>query len=235
MSEMSLSHHSWRSSSGAAVDRRFGAGTDVLSVWPNRLGLRPGGARRSRRDGRQSILNRDQQPLIAAQACGFRVQMGATSGRTGLVGAPSPARAGWRPRLSRVSGVSTRLPSSPHPVGVAGLASLPSPLVPWAAVPDLEARLFPTKPFRSGATRPAVVPFPPTATHKGSRSPGVGHELHPCGLCPASADQEADPCPARALFPGQLSDGHAARGGTGPPPVAWAPGSDGLVQNRRAH
>jgi hypothetical protein len=26
----------------------------------------------------------------------------------------------------------------------------------------------------------------------------------------------------------------AARGGTGPPPVAWAPGSDGLVQNRRA-
>jgi hypothetical protein len=45
------------------------------------------------------------------------------------------------------------------------LAELPNYVVALRAVPDLEARQFPTILFLSGATRPAVVPFPPLRPH----------------------------------------------------------------------
>jgi hypothetical protein len=62
-------------------------------------------------------------------------------------------------------------------VSVAGLGSLPSSVVARAAVPGLGARLFGTRPFRSGATRLAVVPSSLAATQTFKIS-GIGNELH---------------------------------------------------------
>jgi hypothetical protein len=74
------------------------------------------------------------------------------SGRTA-----SPARPGL--------GCGDSACSSPHPVGVAGLGSLPSSVVPLRAVPGWGARRFPTGTFPPGATQLAVVPLPPSVTH----------------------------------------------------------------------
>jgi hypothetical protein len=57
----------------------------------------------------------------------------------------------------------------PSPADVAGLASLPNPVVARAAVPDALARQFSTRPSLPGATQPAVVPFRPRKVTTNSR------------------------------------------------------------------
>jgi hypothetical protein len=88
---------------------------------------------------------------------------------------PEPNRFRWRavPGSGRTASRTRRAVSFVNParvvlarVEMAGLGSRPNSVATRAAVPDLEARPFGTRPSRPGATQPAVVPFPPpTATH----------------------------------------------------------------------
>jgi hypothetical protein len=173
-SEMSLSHHSWRSPHDtAADDRRFGAETDRTRRISRRINDHaPVAAHRQLSTRSRSTPRLFDLPGTATTSISTvwmkfgvpRNAIGGTLGRTALVGAPSPARAGRRrpfdPGLARVDAARV-VPAS---CGVAGLAELPDSVVALRAVPDLQARRFPTRPFRSGATRLAVVPFPSTAT-----------------------------------------------------------------------
>jgi hypothetical protein len=112
--------------------------TSISSVWIT--------FRRSRTDSARSAERGRNQNR-------FRWRAVPGSGRT----ASRTSRAFWCVDPVRVV---------PARVEVAGLGSLPNYVVARAAVPGLEARLLWSRPFLPGATRPAVVPFPPpTATH----------------------------------------------------------------------
>jgi hypothetical protein len=93
----------------------------------------------------------------------------ARSAERGLVGTGSLAR---RPRLgpNRVAHEPSNLVCQPRShrsrtCGDGRVGITTEFVVAWAAVPDLEARPFGTRPFLPGATHPAVVPFPPPDCH----------------------------------------------------------------------
>jgi hypothetical protein len=60
-------------------------------------------------------------------------------------------------------------------------------------------------------TQLAVVPFPPARQRTFSRSVRMGHELHPCGLCPDSADHGDHFTPGLALISPRRSGCHPAQ------------------------
>ena len=98
-----------------------------------------------------------------SQSLPRRVPRNAARTKTGFVGAPYPARAGPRRAQAEHSGVAIRSVVLAR-MKVARLGSVPTPGVARAAVPDLGARPFGTRPFLPGATQPAVVPYPFAAT-----------------------------------------------------------------------
>jgi hypothetical protein len=220
LSEMSLSHHSWRSSHDtAADDRRFGAETDRTRRISRRINDHAPVAThrqlstRSRSTPRLFDLPGTAITSISTVWMKFGVPrnaIGGTSGRTALVGAPSPARAGRPRRSTQVSRVSTRLASSPHLMGWPGwrnyrilwLLCEPSPTCRHACF----RRTIPV-----GCNATGCGPALPLLPHTSPRSARLGHELHPCGLCPDSTDHEGCPFPGPELIARRPSDGHPAR------------------------
>jgi hypothetical protein len=103
---------------------------------------------------------------------------------------PGPGRTASAPS-NWVSRVSTWFASTPHPERVAGLAELPNSVVALRAVPGSRARLFPTSCSGRVPRNRRWSRFHPLPHPNRARSPAVGHELHPCGSCPDSADHVA--------------------------------------------
>jgi hypothetical protein len=96
----------------------------------------------------------------SANALGWHAQQDYSRGRAvpGL---------GWTASRTRLASRAVHpFTTTPRVRELAGLAELPNSVVALRAVPDLQARLFWTKAFLSGAMQLAVVPFPPSALPK---------------------------------------------------------------------
>jgi hypothetical protein len=149
---MSLSHHSWRSSSGAtADDRRFGAKTDRTRRVSHRINDHaPVAVHRPLSTRSRSMPRLFELPGAAATSISrVWMQIGCSAerdrGRSGA-GLVSWARRSRLGRTASAARAGLARVDPPHvvpaPVGVAGLAELPNSVVALRAVPDWEARLF---------------------------------------------------------------------------------------------